>query len=643
MEEMTVTNNTQNGRNLFSRFKRVQTWKEYSGYHVGDIQESQPIAIPAGATVVGNVSAPQIMVLGLLAGSVIGRDVVVSSGGAIWGDVYAVHFQLEPGGKVRGWVNSLTDTELNALQSTSTIQTPLTNGESPSGLKTEHINVLDRDRLDALRQLQTETAVALAARTELEESFDQRLSEMAGETKNQLSLLREEFKTTTTTLDTIQQEADETNQTLQARDAQLKRQSEELASTQELLALTTVALEKLQISHAEKEEALAGLRAAKAGADTHLEVALNQVDTLSGRVHNIETALQASLEHTSDQEDALLRWQELAETHEKKTDELQIELDKSKRQIQENNDIIAMLRDQRKQLEKEWGEAQMRADDLEKQIQGTESSESLLAKSDETIQALVSQQRELQRNAETSEQEKQQLTEKIEQLHKQLALKDEEVIDARMHYKKLHARWKQTNTELEAIQQQPTKLLSSEHLSDLNQKLLASEEQASQLQEQILWNQASLETAQTEIDQIRKQLAERDSQIERLHTENNSQQEQFANQDASLIAEIKTLQEMLQTQEKQAIQTQKQLKESLRIQRAQLEASEKELAHYLNETARQGSRLAEIQTTLVERDIQLEETKQLVAKQQTFIKQMQQVTKTRLRELQEQLANAQKS
>ena len=56
---MTVTDSKQNSRNLLSRFKRGQAWKEYAGYHVGDIHESQPIAIPHGSTVVGNVLAPQ--------------------------------------------------------------------------------------------------------------------------------------------------------------------------------------------------------------------------------------------------------------------------------------------------------------------------------------------------------------------------------------------------------------------------------------------------------------------------------------------------------------------------------------------------------------------------------------------------------
>ncbi|MBE2220104.1 MAG: polymer-forming cytoskeletal protein [Anaerolineae bacterium] len=634
---MTVTNSNQNNLNLFSRFKRGQAWKEYAGYHVGDILESQPIAIPAGSTVVGNIVAPQIMILGLLSGSAIGRDVVVSSGGAVWGDVYAAHFQLESGGKLRGWLTSITDAELKEFLAKNTTVPPLLeNGDSPSTLKPEHKKILDRDRLDALHQLQMETAVALAARTELEESFDQRLSEMAGETNNQLTLIREELKTTQTLLDAIQKEADETKETLQTRNSQFKRQSEELASTQDLLAQTTIALEKLQLSHAEKEESLAEIQSAKAGVDTHLEEALIQVDTLTGRVHNIETALQASLVHTSDQEDALLRWQEFAETNEQKVTELQYELNKANRQIQENNDVIAMLRDQRKQLEKEWGEAQTRVDELEQQLENSLSAQSLLAKSDETIQTLVSQQSDLKTNAETIEKE---LTEKLEQLTQQLSLKEEEVLDARLHYKKLHARWKKANADIEAIQQQPTKLLSSNQLNDLSNRLLQSEERAEQLQEQLLWNQASLETAQRELTQIRAALAARDQEIQALQKENFNHQEQFAKQKE----EIKKIQETLQNQKKQASQDQKELNHALKIQRSQLDASEKELAHYLNETASQGDRLAEIQATLVERDIQLQEAKQIIEKQQKFIKQMQQVTKKRLQELQEQLAASQKS
>ena len=95
-------------------------------------------------------------------------------------------------------------------------------------------------------------------------------------------------------------------------------------------------------------------------------------------------------------------------------------------------------------------------------------------------------------------------------------------------------------------------------------------------------------------------------------------------------------------QEKQTIQEKENLKQSLRAQRSQLDASEKDLARYLTETEQQGKRLAEIQAALIEREIELQETRQIVAKQQKFIKQMQEVTKAKIQDLQMQLAQSKK-
>ncbi|MCZ7671952.1 MAG: polymer-forming cytoskeletal protein [Chloroflexi bacterium] len=82
---MAATDDKQTRLPFFSRFKRDPVWKEYPGYHVGDIVEQQPVAVPAGATIVGNIVAPQIMVMGLLSGAAIGRDVVVAANGEVWG------------------------------------------------------------------------------------------------------------------------------------------------------------------------------------------------------------------------------------------------------------------------------------------------------------------------------------------------------------------------------------------------------------------------------------------------------------------------------------------------------------------------------------------------------------------------------
>ncbi len=626
---MTATNTAQTTRNLFSRFKRGQAWKEYVGYHVGDIHENQPIAIPAGSTVVGNVSAPQIMILGLLSGSAIGRDVVISSGGAVWGDVFAIHFQLETGGKVRGWIHSMTESDLENHKSAGIHPVSQDNGDSPDGLKPEHQKFLDREQFDLLKQLQSETAVALAARTELEESFDQRLSEMAGEATNKLALLREELKNIKLQLDKAELKAEETGESLEHRNIQFNRQSEELANTQDLLAQTTTALEKLQITHAQQEEKLVEMRAAKAGADTHLEEALSQVDTLTGRVHNIETALQASLVHTSDQEDALLRWQELAELNEQKVEELEKELKIANHQNQESNDLLFIMREQRQQLEKEWTEAHARIAELEKQIESTDTDQA--RKNDESIQSLEAQYQELQDAFKLRESE---LVIKNSRLEELVKLKEAEVSDARLHYKKLHIRWKKTHEELDTFRNAPAPQISSAQLEELNQKIKQTEETAEQYQEQIHWNQASLETAQAELTQIRQFLQEKEQIIQHLQQENREKQEQFVHQSN----EINALKETIKEQEEQTQRMLEEHKDEIRLQRTQLEASEKELSQYLDETSKQGSRLAEMQATLVERDIELQETKQLVAKQQRFIKQLQQATKKRIQELQTQLA-----
>jgi chromosome segregation ATPase len=635
---MTVTSSKPANPSFLTRFKRPQAWKEYAGYYVGDIYENQPVAIPPGATIVGQVTAPQIMVLGVLAGSAVGRDVVISDKGQIWGDIFAVHFHMESGGKIRGWVNSITETEFTDLADGAVLLAP-ENGDTPSDLKAEHKRVLDKDRLDALRQLQTETAVALAARTELEESFDQRLSEIAGDAANQLTLIREELKASQTQLIQVQQEADALTALLQTRDAQIKRQSEELLNTQDLLAQTTETLEKIQTVHAQKEEAFAQLQAAKAGADTHLEEALNHVDTLTGRVHNIETALQASLSHSSDQEDALIRWQELAESTEKRAEELQIELEKAKRQIQENYDVTALLSEQRKQLEKEWGEAQMRIDELEQQLQTeADRSQSLLAKSDEAIQSLVSEITLHKKLAERTSHSQQELLDEISGLKEQITTKEAEVADARLHYRKLHVRWKETSAQLEAIQKQPTRLLSTERQDNLVKKLTEAEERAEQYHEQMVWNQAGLENTRTELNQIRAYAEEQEAHSQQLAAENHKQQEKLRD----LQQELQTLKQQREQQEKQTAQEKENLKQSVRAQRAQLDASEKDLARYLTETEQQGKRLAEIQAALIEREIELQETRQIVAKQQKFIKQMQEVTKAKIQDLQTQLAQTRK-
>ncbi|MBK8934681.1 MAG: polymer-forming cytoskeletal protein [Chloroflexi bacterium] len=80
-----------------------------SGYLVTDIYETQPVAVATGSPVMGNIFAPQVLVAGLLAGTAVAQEVTVQGSGQLWGDIFAMRFHLEPGGQIRGWINTLTE------------------------------------------------------------------------------------------------------------------------------------------------------------------------------------------------------------------------------------------------------------------------------------------------------------------------------------------------------------------------------------------------------------------------------------------------------------------------------------------------------------------------------------------------------
>ncbi len=623
---MTISSEKAKGPGIFSFLRRKQPWVEISGYSVGDIHETQPVAIAAEATVVGNIFAPQIIIAGLLSGTAVSQEVIVQERGQIWGDIYALRFHVEQGGLIRGWVNTLSEAECYALlngRQTLADRVPGSDNTLPDGLQPEHFRLRDSSNLDALHHLQTETAVALAARTELEETFDQRLAEIVGEATNQLTATREDLKTTRADLAKSQQQAKELSETLQLREAQLDRQTKELALSQETLAHTNQELEELRESFARKEAAFNELTSAKVGVDTHLHEALNQVDTLTGRVHNIETALQASLAHSSDQEDALLRWQELAESTEARVQELETELQNTRRQLEQSNDVNNMLRDQRKQVESEWTHAQIRLEELQNQLESeTESSKILLAESDATILSLTNLNNQLKADLELLQTRNAILMKQMEMAKAKFLKQEQEISNLRAQYAELETEWQQTQSELERIRQQPTKLLSSDQLEELKVQLAAAEERAEEYQEQLLWHQANLETSQTALQYHQRQVEEQESQLRQLEQQ------------------VETLQRDLEEEKGKARADSQSLKELLRQKEMQLEASERDLQQHLRETAQQGQRLAEIQSTLIERELELQQVKQTVLRQQQFISKMKAVTTEKINSLENALAQA---
>jgi chromosome segregation ATPase len=635
-------------RRFFSFFRRSQPWREIFGYHVGDIQETQPVAVAAGSTVVGDIYAPQIMVVGLLSGSAISREVVVQSTGQIWGDIYAARLHLEPGGLIRGWINTLTEADyahwLNGRSPLNGLA-PAEIGDGPVGLEPEHDHRRDGETLDALRLLQMETAVALAARIELEETFDQRLAEISGETTNLLAATREELKSVKAELSAWQDKAGSRATALQQREAQLERQAQELALAQQTLSNTNEELEQLRQTHARLESDHGELAGAKSGVDQELAEAQIQIELLTNRVHNIETALKDSLDHSSDQEDALLRWQELAQRSEAQVKGLEKDLQTTRQQIEESGSVIDRLRSQRQQIEEEWNLAQVQIEELQQEtavakqhlsnkdatIQAlTEKYEQLEAENRETIQTLTAQHEAAQAESQAAAQlligqtaalraeaashveeierlqaEMEPLRRRNEALMRQMQMakekffkQEETAVALRQQNADLEKQWRDTQAELDRISQQPTRMLSSPQIEALQRE-------ADQAQETLAETQAAHEAA----------LAERDEWQQKAET--------LARQTENFTAK------------------QRQIESELRQKRAQLEASEEDLHRHLQETAAQGRRLAESQATLIEREIQLQQAQQTLAKQQQLIKQIKQVAGQKISELEAALAKAQ--
>lgn len=355
---------------LLAFLRRGQPWLEIHGYHVGNIQSDDPVAIRQGTTVVGNVNAPEILVAGLINGSATARKIVVEDEGQIWGDVFTVSLQVKSGGVVQGWISSVSEADYQAMQAGSLpvdadlpqIAPPdLTEGNGEGGI----INRSDA-QMEALHLLQMETAAALAARAELEADFEKRLYEVAGEASSTIASLNEKVAELQADLARQQQQFTEVQEALQQSNLQIERQTNEINVGRALLDEQNEALAQLRQEHARLQEKHASLQTERDELEEALAHARQKVDQMVDRITSLEAAHMASLQHSAEQEDSLLRWQELAETTEKRAQELSDELEKMQYQMEESQSTIELLRQRRADLEKELNKALTELEDLRK-------------------------------------------------------------------------------------------------------------------------------------------------------------------------------------------------------------------------------------------------------------------------------------
>ena len=359
-----------NGRfsSLFDLLKKKQQWFDVHGYHVGEIRTEFPVNIHNTATVVGNIYAPKIVVKGLLNGSAITKEIRVEEKGQIWGDVFTVTLTVEDGGKIQGWTSCVDESDYEAM----TNNAPTDDFELASiDLVSEttqkgNTGILNRDEapIETLQLLQAEVAAALSARAELEHDFEHRLKETYGESASTISTLKEQATSLRTELTGQKKQLDQTEETLRRTKEQADRQANELSGTYDLLSKQNRELSEFRENYKELETDFSTLLAEKEELDQTLVDTLQQVDTLTARVNNLDAAHRASLQHSAEQEDSLLRWQELAEITEKKGKEIESELEKLQFQMEERGGTIKLLRQQRLDLEEELEKAIAQLDEL---------------------------------------------------------------------------------------------------------------------------------------------------------------------------------------------------------------------------------------------------------------------------------------
>ena len=473
-------------------WRRGQTWLEIVGYHVEDIHAEQPVAIQEGATLVGNVFAPRLVVAGLLTGSAVCREIRVEKSGQVLGDVFTVALTVISGGNVHGWISSVDEPDYANLAQNGRLPddntvSPYENGHD---LPDSHLINRNEAQIEALHHLQSETAVALAARAELEQDFERRLTELAGESSQTIVTLKQELTELRTELTTKQTQLDEAQEALRHRKSQVERQANELGIARDLMTEQSEELANLRQQHGQIQSNHAQLKSEKTAVDDQLETAVDEINTLRDRIHSLEVAHKASLIHTSDQEESLIRWQELAEVTEKRAADLEAELKKVALQREESSNTIDMLREQHRTAEKE----------LEKALKELSS----LRKKETNPLAKAEAMAEAQSH--------------IEELEAELADAEHAHFERVLWYK---AELEASQTAVVEAEQALAK--QSEKLIRLEEVVHAEQNTIPELQTAVTDLQATLETKQSEWHALHEKLAERTMTLETVVQEQKVQ------------------------------------------------------------------------------------------------------------------------
>lgn len=580
---------SKNGRlsSFIARFRRgKESWLVVEGYLAQELHTEEPVHIKKDSTLLGNVFAPKILVEGTLSGSAYARQVEVLPGGQILGDVFTMALNISPGGTVQGWVSSLTKADWDRLQQSNSLIDEAALANQVESLHEQVDNTFftrNESQMESLHLLQMELAVTLAARYEMEQDFDRRLTEMAGEAYSKINSLTEQLTAVRTDLTLLKKQLDEAQETIRQQKNQIERQTNELTVARELMTDQNQELGDLRQRHQELRRHHDTIETEKAKLETSLTAITKEKEDLENRVENLDTAHRSNLQYQAEQKDSLIRWQELAEVTENKATELETKLQNASFQIEESSKTIDLLRSQRQEIEKE----------LEKTLEELANLQGSDTRPLVDAEALA------------------EATERINQLETDLAHAEQEYQEQIIWFK---ASLETSRLELEKAREESNE--RADFIDILKTELNQIHEQVHIQNEKITTLQEETRITRAEADRWKAELTDKE----------NSWRKQTKELEQT-ITHIKS--------------DKKNMQATLRESQIQLEASEAELQQYLQETKSQGEHLAEIHAQLVERDLQLKkalaqikQAKAMIDKQNQALKHIKEVTTERIRALQ---------
>ena len=641
---MTSTDNQQKSSNQLPT-KRNSFWRRkprgvvVQEYQVGHIRTEEVVYIESNGIVVGDIFAPKVVVTGIVYGSIVSLELLLEAEGQLWGDAYTVSTQAKPQSIIRGWLNSIDreQYDLYYLRKQPQLIIPeQSNGHLPQALHKavdELSAAMPPGRASILEQLRDEAALAVSSRIELERAFNGRVNELSGANISEAARLRERISLINSEHISMQQRLAELNQNLQDRDSSIQNFETNLEKTKASLENVSTDNETLKDKNYWQTREIEDLQSNLAQLQTELAQTKDRIEQAEGRNTSLETTLQSSLQRTAEQEDALLRWQELAEINEGRARKAEEQVESSKLDIQEFSQSLEMVKGQRDQIEKEWEAAYQEVQELrtqlKKQSNTASQEEEAATRVIELTKRLENKNQELaitrQAMVETTganNQSKQQINHLEKELNKAQQIAHDKTDQ--------HAKLQEEAVLLHAqIQQLETELSSQQSQSEEDNAILNAHKTA-------VARIAELETLTYRLEQSEQKglvdLIDMETKLEAMQqtvAEAEEEQESYQNEINRLkgqIAEAQVIRQELAG-----------LRQDLRFSERRVSDAEDDIETYQQQLQSQGGRLAEIQSELVEKELKLNAVIDRAKQQAVEIKKIKQLAGKRIQRLEKEL------